>query len=317
MTKIACVTMMKDEDFFLPIWFRYYARQFGAENLFILDNGSARPPREMLPPELGRGCVNVFRLPLREDTSQARQAVHFDRQRFIAINGIIAGLFGYYDVVLFNDTDEIFVADPAIHADLEAYIRARAADGRIVAGIGLDLFHDRANESSLDLGAPIFKQRRNVVLNPLYAKPHLLGHAATMSPHAVTEPFVFDPELYLVHMKFIDAGRFLTRQQRRRDTDAQPGAWDSWKWDDTIAEGQLAKMEQRMPAGEPLSGDAVARQMFGRTGAVTIGGGDGPERLRLRAPKKKRVLDHVSKQTEHEMRQNRHVLPESFATCGI
>ena len=44
--RVACVTMARDEPLFLPIWFRHYAGEFGAENLFVLDHRSESSPGE-------------------------------------------------------------------------------------------------------------------------------------------------------------------------------------------------------------------------------------------------------------------------------
>lgn len=40
MLKIAVLTMQKNESVILPLWVDYYSKIFGAENLFIFDNGS-------------------------------------------------------------------------------------------------------------------------------------------------------------------------------------------------------------------------------------------------------------------------------------
>lgn len=41
--RVACMMMQKDEEFLLDPWLRYHAYLFGAENLFVLDNGSTQP----------------------------------------------------------------------------------------------------------------------------------------------------------------------------------------------------------------------------------------------------------------------------------
>ncbi len=318
MTKIACVTMMRDEHFFLPVWFRYYSRLFGAENLFIIDHSSARPVAEMLPPELRGIRLNTFCLPPRADTSEAKRAPSFDKQRFDAISGFITGLLAFYDLVLFNDADEIFVADPARYRDLAAYLDRGTLHGRIAAGIGVELFHDRRSESAFDPAAPIFGQRRNVFLSPLYSKPHVLGRPSALSPHAVAHPFTLDPDLYLFHLKFVDADHLQDRQEVRRNAgESDPVLWESWKWDGSVAEAQLAKFEALPLAREPLSGRAVCESLFGGAGPVEIGAADGPKRLRNLSGAKQRVLDHVSKQDEARLRQHRYVLPEAFAESGI
>ena len=41
--RIACFTMVYNEYAMLPLWARYYAKVFGAENLYVLDHGSDKP----------------------------------------------------------------------------------------------------------------------------------------------------------------------------------------------------------------------------------------------------------------------------------
>jgi hypothetical protein len=41
--RVGCMMMQKDEDVLLDPWLRFHSWLFGAENLFVLDNGSTRP----------------------------------------------------------------------------------------------------------------------------------------------------------------------------------------------------------------------------------------------------------------------------------
>ncbi|WP_138469880.1 glycosyltransferase family 2 protein [Poseidonocella sp. HB161398] len=310
--------MMKDEEFFLPIWFRYYSEIFGGENLFILDNGSSKAPAEMLPTGLRGTCINVFQIPPREETSESRCEDSFDNQRFGAISGIVNGLLSFYDFVLFNDTDEIFMADPARYRNLAHYLEQRAAIGEIRAGVGLELFHDRQSETAFDPEAPIFSQRRNVFASPLYTKPHVLGRKSVLRPHAVAHPFTFDPDLYLFHLRFVDVDRLRLRQAKRRALDAAGAVgWGPWKWDDEGVVKQLARMERRPLAETPFSGATQGEMLFGQSNPVKIGGDNGAKRIRRPTPKKWRFIDYVSRKNVRLLRQQRHVLPDSFSTSGV
>ena len=41
--RVAVIAMVKDEPLLIRLWFSYHARIFGAENIFIFDNGSTDP----------------------------------------------------------------------------------------------------------------------------------------------------------------------------------------------------------------------------------------------------------------------------------
>ncbi|WP_172331345.1 glycosyltransferase family 2 protein [Mangrovicoccus sp. HB161399] len=319
MTKTACVTMMKDEDFFLPIWFRYYSRLFGAENLFILDHCSSRSPAEMLPGELGAGCVKSFRIPSLESLSEARSAGRFDAKRFELISSLLTGLLAFYDVVIFNDADEIYVPDPARYPDLRAYVEARGTDNQITAGLGMEMFHDVASEAAFDPAQPIFAQRRSFFCSLLYTKPHMLGTGSRIWPHAAEKPFVFDPDLHLVHMKFIDADRFLSRQEERRAfrTSVAKNTGKLWLWDGDRALEELRRYNEMPLDGTPFSGRDVMQRLFGRSEPVRIGGMMGPERKRTKKLDRYRVIDYVTPARDKRLASERRVIPERFVQTGI
>ena len=61
MKKIAAITMVRNDDFYLRKWVEYYGRELGKENLYIYFDGvdqeitrSAREPRPSRFPRLGR-----------------------------------------------------------------------------------------------------------------------------------------------------------------------------------------------------------------------------------------------------------------------
>ncbi|WP_161556086.1 glycosyltransferase family 2 protein [Mangrovicoccus ximenensis] len=319
MTNIACVTMMKDEDFFLPIWFRYYSRLFGAENLFILDHCSAQHPAGMLPGEPGAERLNVFRIPALDSLSKARSGGRFDAKRFELISNMLNGLLAFYDVVIFNDADEIYVPDPARYRDLRAYVEARAADNRVTAGLGLEMFHDIGSEADFDPARPVFAQRRNFFCSLLYTKPHVLGTGSRIWPHAADRPFVFDPDLYLVHMKFIDGNRFLSRQEERRAfrTSVARNTGKLWLWDGDRAMGELKKYNEMPVDLEPFSGRSVMQRLFGAEAAVRIGGLKGPERVREKKLDRYRVIDFVPPALDRQLASERRVIPDRFVETGI
>ncbi|MGI4940925.1 MAG: glycosyltransferase family 2 protein, partial [Janthinobacterium lividum] len=62
--RIAALTMVWNEPFFLPLWLRHYGRHLGPQNCFVLDHGSDDGSTE----HLGGACrVLLPRTPLDEE----------------------------------------------------------------------------------------------------------------------------------------------------------------------------------------------------------------------------------------------------------
>jgi exoribonuclease II len=55
--RTAVVTIAYNEDVLLPLWVRYYARQFGEESCYVIDHGSDDESTKNL------GQINVVRIP--------------------------------------------------------------------------------------------------------------------------------------------------------------------------------------------------------------------------------------------------------------
>lgn len=317
---VACVTMMKDEDFYLPVWFRYYAGQFGARNLYILDHGSARPVADMLPDELRPEQINVLRIPTPEECTPGKVVPQFDAQRFSLINPFLRSLLTYYDVVIFNDTDEIFMPDPARHESLRDYIATAAPRRGVQAGLGMDLFHDAAGEAPFDPLRPIFQQRRHFQWQMLYSKPHILSRAAQILPHMSSHVFTLDPDLYLIHMKYIDRDKILGRQMARRETAARLGKTKqlTWRKPDEAAVQHLERLNG-LPDAPPAwsAGRALMRDLVGRDAAFPVGEEPG---LTIRGEKGKtsgyRLVDFLPEGADRKARRVRCTLADSFAATG-
>jgi hypothetical protein len=307
--RVACLTMSRDEALFLPIWYRYYSRLFGAENLFIVDHNSQESPPAQI---LGTAVLNLFRLPF-DRPSQGEDQRAFDRERFGLISSLIAGLLKYYDTVIFNDTDEVFVTDPAVYPDLKALVLAR--NDPILAGVGLEIFHDPAEERPFDPAGSVLAQRRNYVYRFHHSKPHIVSQAVQIGGHGSRRPFRLDPHLYLMHLKFLDRGETLRRQERLRTFfDAgRGGLMSRWRFDAGEMEHQLAKMAAS-PRREGFAHQACLRDWLGEPveGGWTIG---------KPMPARRKVMQHLTQFLPPDEMQAaqavRRVLPPRFAKIEV
>jgi hypothetical protein len=270
--------MTRDEDVFLAVWHRYYAGLFGPENLFIVDhNSSASPPARVLGADL-----NVFRIPFDSPSRVAADdQFAFDRERFGFVSNLIAALLTYYDTVIFNDTDEVFVADPELYPNLAAYLAAN--DDEVIAGIGLEILHDPAEEPPFDPVGPVLAQRRNFVYRFHHSKPHILSRPCQIGGHGSRRPFRLDPDLYLMHLKFVDWDRSLERQQKLFGffQEGRGGERSRWRFDAGEIERRMAE-KLALPRREGFEHHALLVRWLGQDGRAVV-----------RTPPKRRRSDLV------------------------
>ena len=204
---IAFATMVGDEPFFLPIWIGYYSRFVPKDQLFILVDGAQR----VLPPET-EGC-QVLTLP------QVVPGPGWDRVRWEMISAFVALLLGRFDVVIFNDVDEIIVADPACGTGLLDLI-ALARDVGVISPFAIELLHRVDLEpDALHSNAPILSQRRYGRINATYCKPCITARRVTFSVGGHYSDFPdlhLDTALFLFHLRFADHAMLLARQTSRQ-----------------------------------------------------------------------------------------------------
>ena len=204
---VAFATMVGDEPFFLPIWIDYYARFVPKDHLFILVDGAHR----MIPPEAD-GC-QILTLPY------VVPGAGWDRVRWEMISAFTTLLLGRFDVVVFNDVDEIIVADPDCGTGFLDLI-GRARDVGVISPFAIEVLHRIDHEpDALHNRAPILSQRRFGRINASYCKPCIAARPVRFSlgGHYSDYPDLhLDPHLYLFHLRFADHKLLLARQSNRQ-----------------------------------------------------------------------------------------------------
>ncbi|NGN95614.1 glycosyltransferase family 2 protein [Nocardioides sp. KC13] len=214
--RIAVLTIARDEGEMLARWVDHYGRQAGHENLIVFDDGSTDGSTD------GLACT-VQHLP-------GFRKGNFEAGRMGLASGVAHGLLGIYDVVIFTDVDEFLIPDPARYADLSDYLARRPE--RVIAPFALNVIHHTAVEGPLIDGKPILGQRAYAQFAPLMCKPSVkrVPAAWTSASHGIKAPYVPDPGLFMVHMKFADVD-LLRRQADRRNELARTvgrGKGSSW-----------------------------------------------------------------------------------------
>ena len=308
--RVACLTMARDEDVFLSIWHRYYAGLFGAENLYVVDHNSVGKRPEAV---LGAPDLNRFRIPFDAPSGTAEDdRGAFDRERFRFVSNLIAALLKYYDTVVFNDTDEVFVADPALYPDLAAYLAASAEP--VLAGVGLEIIHDPAEEAAFDPGGPLFDQRRNYVYRFHHSKPHILSQPCAIGGHGSRRPFRLDPDLYLVHLKYLDWEESLARQRKLLGffQAGRGGQRSRWHFDLDEAERRMRK-RLALPRGDGFVHHGLLARWLGQ-----------PAPMLVRTPKGRRSGKDLMQLTDilpakglRDAQEVRRTLPERFRGVSV
>lgn len=252
--RIAAITFCRDEGRMLPLWVRYYGGLFGDENIYVVDDNSEDGSTDDLP------CDVLHVPPIRGG--------RFNSTRMAMVGNLGRSLLTLYDVVLFCDTDEFIVPDPAKHADLKAYVEAKDGEGLDAVGsLGFNVVHAVDTEPPLDLTQPLLGQRRLAKFLPLMCKPAIKWVPAHWSAgtHGIRTPYAVDPDLWMFHMKFGDRDhlqeaadhrlRMVEADGRSRDTQWRQGG-DALV--DLLVTATTGVDPATVPEFEPPGGDKLA-----------------------------------------------------------
>lgn len=156
--RIAVLTNVRTDTFFLALWVAYYGSLFGRENLHIMLDG------DDWTPEVDLSGVNLHIVPdvPRERPLRLGYTSRWQSRHAAAL--LRAGA----DLVLRTDIDEFVAADPACGMDLPALL-STLPDGAATAALGLDMIQS-PDEGPLDPVTPILGQRRHAILTREFCK---------------------------------------------------------------------------------------------------------------------------------------------------
>ena len=187
--RIAAVTMVYDEDIFLPLWLNYYGACFSPENLFVIDDGSTDGSTGN---PLIRNLVSKKRALLDED------------DRAALVSHVHEALLGVYDVVIYTDVDEFIVIDPDAGMSLTQYLSTKQF--ACTAPIGFEVIHRREREAGIDFLRPLFEQRRFVRFDVDYSKPAISRRPIRWGPgfHRCDLKYKIDCNIILFHLRSVD-----------------------------------------------------------------------------------------------------------------
>jgi hypothetical protein len=128
MKRIAAITMVRGDAFYLRKWTAWYGSQLGEENLYILLDGRDQPLPDWCPKAHVIPCDRV-----------GGGVARADKGRINLISDEAARLFADgYDLVIGTDADEMLAVDPRLGVGLAEFLSG--LDVRTaVSALGLDM----------------------------------------------------------------------------------------------------------------------------------------------------------------------------------
>lgn len=203
MKKIAAITMVRDDDFFLRRWVDYYGSELGKENIYILFDGE-----DQIVPDFCEGAYTFIHKRL------CNQIVEGERMRLGLLSDKAAQLFDSgYDLVIGVDCDEFVVVDPRLGMGLAEFLSSRHIDTTI-SPLGVDIGQHLEKESEIDPAKKFLQQRRFGFLDTRYTKGSVIARPVRWGRgfHRVKgHNFHICQDLYLFHFGCIDMKRMRER----------------------------------------------------------------------------------------------------------
>jgi hypothetical protein len=193
--KIGAVSMVRNDQFFIPRWIDYYGKELGHENLFLFIDGHDQP----LPDN--HAAINVIRLP-RQRLNRSRG----DKNRIDLISNFTKSLFLRYDIVIAHDIDEALVVDPDRGLSLSDYLQKPVKSASLSA-LGLDVGQHLGLEQPIDPSRPFLEQRSFAHVSARYTKAIVAFRPVRWGAgfHRVRyRNFHIDPNLFLFHFGMVD-----------------------------------------------------------------------------------------------------------------
>lgn len=216
MKRIAAITMVRNDDFYLRKWVEYYGAQLGRENLYIFFDGEDQTIGDFcegthasLHAKIGNQVVSAEKGRLRFLSEQASQL-----------------LSDGYDYVIGVDADEFIVVDPKLGKTLAEYLEGSGIRTSLSA-LGLDFGQKIGEEADIEEGRPFLQQRHYAQIGTRYTKPSIIGRPCIWGSgfHRIKgHNFHIGKDLYLLHFGYFDQKRI---QERFGDKDRMSQGWES------------------------------------------------------------------------------------------
>lgn len=215
MKRIAALTMVRNDDFFLRKWVEYYGKNLGKENLYIFFDG--------MDQTIAPFCAGTH-AELHEKIGS--QVVEAEKGRLKFLSGKAAELLTEkgYDLVIGVDADEFIIVDPACGKSLAQYL-SEAGIGTSLSALGLDFGQKLGEEADITDEIPFLRQRRYAQIGTRYTKPSIVARPCVWGSgfHRIKKHnFHIAKDLYLFHFGYFDKKRL---EERFSDKDRLSQGW--------------------------------------------------------------------------------------------
>ncbi|MCQ2182573.1 MAG: glycosyltransferase family 2 protein [Bacteroidales bacterium] len=212
--KIAALTMVRNDDFFLRKWVEYYGRELGRENLFIFFDGTDQ--------RIAPFCEGTH-AELHEKIGT--QVVAAEKGRLAFLSEKAASLLADgYDLVIGVDADEFIVVDPKLGKGLARFLSEQKI-GTSLSALGLDFGQKIGEEADITDERPFVSQRHYAQLGTRYTKPSIVAKPCVWGSgfHRIKgRNFHIAKDLYLFHFGYFDKKRL---EDRFSDKDRLSQGW--------------------------------------------------------------------------------------------
>lgn len=215
MKKIAAITMLRNDEFFLRKWVEYYGAQLGRDNIYVYFDGLDQEIPDFCK---GVSCVKNEHVDCDVHTG--------DKLRISFLSQQASALLDSYDMVIGTDVDEFLIPDPATGLNLVEFLSQPAFDGYdCISGLGIDVGQKLGEEAAIDASEPFLSQRQYAKLSTRYSKASVLCTKAGWGSgfHRVKgHNFHIVKDLYLFHFGCIDLDRIKARMS---DSEKVANGW--------------------------------------------------------------------------------------------
>ena len=214
MKKIAALTMVRNDDFYLRKWVEYYGRELGKENLYIYFDGTD----QIIAPF----CEGTHAY-LHEKIGSHVVSAEKGRLKFLSDKAAEL-LNGGYDLVIGVDADEFIIVDPRYSKSLTEYLSEHPIRTSL-SGLGLDFGQKLGEEPDIVEDVPFLQQRHYAQIGTRYTKPSIVARPCVWGSgfHRVKgHNFHIGKGLYLMHFGYFDKKRL---EDRFSDKDRLRQGW--------------------------------------------------------------------------------------------
>lgn len=214
MKRIAAITMVRNDDFYLEKWIEYYGAQLGKENLYIFFDGKDQ--------KIAPFCEGTH---ASLEDKIGTQVIEAEKGRLKFLSDKAAALMAAgYDLVIGVDADEIIAVDPKRGQSLAEYL-SEARIGTSLSALGLDFGQKLGEEADITSDRPFLNQRHYAQIGTRYTKPSILAKPCVWGSgfHRIKKHnFHIGKDLYLLHFGYFDMKRL---QDRFSDQDRLSQGW--------------------------------------------------------------------------------------------